>query len=164
MNWTHLIESGRLGEIRKALRDGEAPKGPDKYGYPLVHVALIRDDSSFRIVGWLLDAGHDPNQKDRARFKQTPLHLAAEQADLETMELLLEHGALPDVPDNWGNGPAWKALHAGGLVIHSERRPRFEKAVRMLVAAGADLDRLNQAGKSCRAHLRDACWSALADL
>jgi len=164
MNWTDLIKSGSLRDIRKALRENTPDLGHDKYGYTLLHYAVMRDDSSFRIGQWLLDAGADPNATDRARFKQTPLHLAAEKAELELAELLLERGAEPDRPDNWGNGPAWKALHFGGLDINTAKRPRFERFVRLLVEAGADLDRKNEAGKTCRDHFAHGWWGGLADL
>lgn len=158
------MKSGGLRELRAAFRDGTPPLGPDAHGYPLLHWAAMRKDGGFRTAGWLLDAGADPNQIDRARFRQTALHLAAEAADLELAELLMDRGAQPDLPDAWGNGPAWKALHFGALDINDAKRPRFERMVRLLVARGADLDRLNHAERSARSQLRFACWSALADL
>ncbi|HJN75310.1 MAG TPA: ankyrin repeat domain-containing protein [Myxococcota bacterium] len=165
MNWTRLIQTGGLREIRAALREGSPRLGRDSAGYPLLHHAAMREDSSFRICAWLLDAGADPNERDGARFEQTALHLAAERGNIELAERLLEAGAEPDPPDKWGNGPVWKALHFGGLEINTPRRARFGRLVRLLVEAGADLDRVNDSGRTPRAsHLAQSLWAELADL
>ena len=164
MNWPTLIKTGSLRELRTAFKEGTPNLSKDSRGYPLLHHACMRQDGGFRAAKYLLAAGADPNERDSARFEQTALHLAAEQGDLELAELLLEHGAKPDEQDYWGNGPVWKALHTGGLEVNAPRRGRWEQMVRLLVKAGADLDRENAAGKAARSHFRHEIWASLREL
>lgn len=164
MNWPRLIKEGSLRELRQAFKEGSPRLVKDAAGYPLLHNACMRQDGGFRAAKYLLAAGADPNEKDSARFQQTALHLAAEQGDLELAELLLENGAQPDEPDAWGNGPVWKALHTGGLKVQDARRPRYVRMVKLLVAAGADLDRENANGKAARSHFRHEIWAELREL
>jgi ankyrin repeat protein len=164
MNWPTLIKTGTLRELRQAFKDGQPNLARDSRGYPLLHHACMRQDGGFRAARALLDAGADPNERDTARFRQTPLHLAAEQGDLELAELLLERGARPDEPDAWGNGPVWKALHTGGLEVQAPRRGRYVRMVQLLVRHGADLDRLNDEGKSPRHHLRHPWCAELREI
>ena len=49
----------------------------------------------------LLDAGEDPNRRNPPGFHAhaTPLHQAVAGGHLETVHLLVEHGAARDIPD-----------------------------------------------------------------
>ncbi len=164
MNWPNLIKTGTLRELRQAFLEGAPNLAPDSRGFPLLHHACMREDGGFRAAKALLDAGADPNEKDGGRFRQTPLHLAAEQGDLELAELLLERGAEADTRDAWGNGPVWKALHSGSLDVQGPRRGRYVRMVRLLVEHGAELDRDNEAGFSPRHHLRHPWYEELREL
>ncbi|MFM1885701.1 MAG: hypothetical protein RL026_858 [Pseudomonadota bacterium] len=74
----------------------------------------------------------------------TPLLRAAKAGDLEVMQLLLAHGALPDLANAQGVTPLMAA--AGDGHIHDPTRGRYRTeddalaAVEMLLEAGADAD------------------------
>ncbi len=67
------------------------------------------------------------------------LHIAAGAGSPEAVERLLAAGAAVDRPDRQGRSPAAiavRSVHVGGA-----RGPRYIAVLRLLVAAGADLDR-----------------------
>ena len=56
----------------------------------------------------LLEAGHDPDIGDRDGF--VPLHLAAQQGNVEVVEVLLAAGATVDAVNKYGNTPLFVAV------------------------------------------------------
>lgn len=59
-----------------------------------------------------LEAGADPNRFMACHTHSTPLHQAALEGDLETMKLLVAHGARSDIEDKlWHGTPLGWALH-----------------------------------------------------
>jgi ankyrin repeat protein len=82
------------------------------------------------IVRILLDAGEDPNRYNPVGGHShcTPLHQAAAYGTLELVQLLLEHGARPDIKDClWRGTPAGWAHHVGRTEMEAYLRP-LEKA------------------------------------
>lgn len=72
-----------------------------------LHYAALRDDPEDAQAS--LTADDDPNLADEeAGF--TPLHLAAQECSLEVARLLLDHGARPDEPNQYGNTPLFLAV------------------------------------------------------
>ncbi len=67
------------------------------------------------------------------------LHIAAGAGSPEAVERLLAAGAAVDRPDREGRSPAFLALRS--TYLGGTRGPRYIAAFRLLVAAGADLDR-----------------------
>jgi hypothetical protein len=66
------------------------------------------------LVRWLLDQGADPNARADAQSRQTALHAAAWNGDLEMVRLLVEAGADPrardgqydNIPEGWAETAA----------------------------------------------------------
>jgi len=100
-----------------------------------------------RIAKLLLDAGSDPNTKNRRGA--TPLHYACDarpsagglwdpMAQVALIDVLAEHGAQLNVGDRGGATP-----------LHRAARSRSASAVRQLLACGARTDgRLRQRGST----------------
>lgn len=84
--------------------------------------------------------GEDVGPEDEALM--TPLHLACQQERFEAARVLIAAGASVDAQDVHGNTALWRAVFAfqGG----------DPQLIRLLVAAGADLDRKNKSGRSPR--------------
>jgi len=83
------------------------------------------------IVRILLDAGEDPNRYNPVRGHShcTPLHQAAAYGTMELVNLLLEHGARPDIKDVlWKGTPAGWANHIGRTEMEAYLRPLEKKA------------------------------------
>lgn len=97
----------------------------DETGETPLHSALCKSSASHdRVVRVLLSNGADPNSKTKvgvetggfmrdARTKgETPLHRAAAFASAETVQLLLDAGALKEVRDCNGDTPlSWGSWH-----------------------------------------------------
>lgn len=100
-------------------------------------------------ISWLLGQKVNPDDTQwktynhRANDGQTPLHVAAMQAQLEAVKLLLEAGANPNAVDKKGNTPLMIA--ASGLAGDAEREWH---TVDCLLRAGADPSRRNHEGKT----------------
>jgi len=74
---------------------------------------INRSDSEIRnrLIDLLLQAGIDPNYKNR--FGETPLLHAVENCDIKLTEKLLKAGANPNTPDSRGATPL-RAAHDRG--------------------------------------------------
>ena len=117
------------------------------------------------IVQMLLDKGADPNIQliHRPRYRQavfergadiilsagaTPLLRAARAADIPVIKLLLAHGALVELPDQFGVTPFMAAAGLGfgarasrGQGVSQEQRI---EALKIFLAAGAKINRLTK--------------------
>jgi Ankyrin repeats (3 copies) len=85
------------------------------------------------IVRILLNAGEDPNRYNPVGGHShcTPLHQAAAYGTLELVQLLLEHGARPDIKDVlWRGTPAGWANHIGRTEMEAYLRPLEEKTAK----------------------------------
>ncbi len=109
-----LIENG--ASPNQALDDtGETP----------LHAALCKASAGHdRVVRVLLKAAADPNvrtkvgvetgalMRDARTRGETPLHRAAAFANAESVQLLLDSGAVKDAKDAYGDSPlAWASWH-----------------------------------------------------
>ncbi|KAJ3459084.1 hypothetical protein MRS44_015157 [Fusarium solani] len=82
------------------------------------------------LAHFLLDLGAHPDARDGSYRKTTPLHTAVECHEEHAVQLLLAHGADPDLADYTDATPLHLSIaKPGGLAI-----------AKMLVQAGADLD------------------------
>ncbi len=117
------------------------------------------------VVKLLLEKGADPNiqLKHRPRYRQavfergadiilsmgaTPLLRAARAADVPVIKLLLAHGALVELPDQFGVTPVMAAAGLGfgarasrGKGVSEDQRIA---ALKILLAAGGDINRLTR--------------------
>ena len=100
-------------------------------GAKIEHPQVLEGVAASREPGWvkmLLEAGANPNLGSE-REGETPLHLAVFSMDLETIKLLLEHGADVTLKDNKGNTPIDAA--------EAERPDRMTEILPLLRAAAA---------------------------
>ena len=111
--------------------------GPDASGEPFVkgstalHYAV--NDGKLMLVRTLIEHGADVNASNACWFRSV-LSWAANNARLETIQLLLAEGAKPDSLD---------ALHAaawGGSDCGKGREREYAAALRLLIEAGADMN------------------------
>jgi ankyrin repeat protein len=122
--------------------------------------------SALQLAGRLLEMGVDPNTQlnmhrpgrggNTARFTDdllttgcTPLLRAAWSADHRAVELLLRHGALPDLPNVMGVTPLMGASgigygggssRAGVQALGPDPEANALEVIRLLLAAGADVN------------------------
>jgi hypothetical protein len=80
---------------------------------------------------------------------QTPLGVAVEGGQKEIAELLLEHGADPNLANGYGNTPLHHAVESGRTA------EEIAASLRLLLASGADLGAPNHNGHT---PLRTAIW------
>jgi hypothetical protein len=104
---------GRLGAAKRLLASASNTEQ---------HEALVLASMNHHVdvVALLLDAGVDPNRynPDGMHSHSTPLHSAAFDGDLATVQLLVTHGARYDIRDTLWNGTAvgW-AEHGGQQAV-----------------------------------------------
>ncbi|KAM7448499.1 BRCA1-associated RING domain protein 1 [Porites harrisoni] len=104
----------------------------NKRGETPLQVATIK--GCLETVKKLLGEGADPNTKDHAGW--TPLHEACNHGYLAIAELLLDHGAMIDIPGGFDHDmPLHDAVTNGRLEI-----------ARLLLSRGAPLDVRNKRG------------------
>lgn len=125
--------------------------------------------TSLEIIERLLEAGANPNAQlkllqpyrnvldDRGAdpllgIGTTPLIRAAKAGDTAAIELLLDHGALPDLPQAEGVTPLMAA--AGLMFLPIDTRGRYVTeaeavaSIERLLEAGADVDRKDALGRT----------------
>ena len=111
--------------------------GPDEKGQPFVKDATAlhyaANDGKIRLMKRLIELGADVNANE-ANWYRSVLSWAANNAELEAIQLLLDHGADPK---------SLNAVHAaayGGSDCGAEEGDRYVEAIKLLVAAGADIN------------------------
>lgn len=99
----------------------------------------------------LVERGADVNLSSRNALRVAPLHSAVAAGSQELVDLLLAHGARPDVAESVEATP-----------LHSAAGHGSQGIVRSLLAAGADRHRRNQDGKTPADVARDYGHAELA--
>ncbi|KAH9225275.1 hypothetical protein K456DRAFT_59612 [Colletotrichum gloeosporioides 23] len=95
--------------------------GPDGFG-PSVRECCLS------MIDWQNEGYSVPDGISIEPFMHTPLGVAILYNNLACAELLLQHGADPNIPGEWGQSPLFFA-----------NRNRSEEAVELLIAHGARL-------------------------
>jgi ankyrin repeat protein len=135
------------------------------------HISLD-ETKSLQIIKMLLDAGAFPNVQlkllppfrsvgaDRGvdqmlTIGATPLLRAAKALDAPAIKLLLEHGALPNLPNNRGTTPVMAAAGLGsvdadtrGIFTTEDVQQRSIASLELLLAAGGDLSLTESRGQT----------------
>jgi ankyrin repeat protein len=111
--------------------------GPDHKGQPFVKgstaLHYAANDGKLRLIRKLIEYGADVNASNSCWFRSV-LSWAANNARIDTIKLLLAHGAKPDSLD---------ALHAaawGGSACGKGQEREYAASLKLLVEAGADMN------------------------
>jgi hypothetical protein len=121
-------ERGDLGEVASRISAGDAVDARDPRNRTPLHRAAIADQQN--AAAMLLDHGADPNAL--AEGGMTPLHFAAMLGYPELAGLLMRRGARSDIRNASGLMPLHLAAN--------------DKVVKVLAAAGADVNALSSKG------------------
>jgi RNA polymerase sigma factor (sigma-70 family) len=113
--------AGKAELVTLLLEAGASPNAADEFASCL-HWTVYRNRPDMAEI--LFTHGADPNV--RARYRQTPLHVAAQSGKVEMAKLLLAHGAQVSARDANGQTPLEMAIAAGS-----------EEMIEVLRAAGA---------------------------
>jgi len=137
-----------LEAVRRLLAAGASPAG-------LEHEAAIdRHGEEVAVLEALLDAGARADARDS--LGDTPLHAAAKYGSPATVRALLARGAEVDAANRQGETPL-----CGALWMPSLAPERTAQVAAILVAAGADPDRADGAGRTPRALAQESGDAAL---
>lgn len=112
---------------------GRHPYAAD-YGLSL-HTAAVHHPER---IAELIRAGHDPN--DRNHMFGTPLMAAVRFGKTRSVEVLLAHGADPNIPDKLGHLPLPYAARSEGMGM--------KEIVELLVNHGADVNAKGYYGRA----------------
>jgi ankyrin repeat protein len=128
----------------------------------MIYIPSLDDTSALDIVAMLLEKGANPNIQLKRRPPYlnvpqdrggdtilaqgaTPLLRAARAGDAESVKLLLEHGAIVDLPSAYGVTPLMAAAGVEYGLRVTRGRHRTEEGqlatLQLLVDAGADIER-----------------------
>ena len=130
-------------EVVKFFMDQGAKPGRQTLFRALWDAESHRMDCSHATIQYLLEAGADPDELDTKG--QTPLMVAADRNDKESVDLLLAKKA--DV--NIQAGPYhWTALHMACGRAVANHRPETLEIVQALLKAGADPNLKDSFGRS----------------
>src|SRR5580692_9019902 len=98
----------------------------------------------------------------------TPLIRAAKAGDSASIQLLLAHGARPDLPNSLGITPLMAAAGIGSTTIDIRARFRNEKkclsSAQLLLAAGVDVNAANGTGQTALHGAAQAGWNGFVQL
>ena len=88
-------EDGNLSETQRLSAAGFDVNLMDEIGKGALHYAV--EGEHYKVVQWLLVNGANVNSHEPDIIGETPLSLAAQRDYPELVELLLKHGADPDI-------------------------------------------------------------------
>lgn len=124
----------------------------DEFGRTsLVNSALY---NNVELIDWLLDNGADIDSTDNNGY--SALHFAAQEANNESLSLLIKKKANINIQDIHGNTPAWVCImnwKGGGNLTN----------LKTLYKNGADLTIKNNAGRNAKDIIPEKILSKLKD-
>jgi ankyrin repeat protein len=103
-------------------------------------------------INRLLEEGADLNEQE-PEVGSTALILAADYDQLDAAKILVENGADPNLPDNYGNTPLMGAVFMEN-----------KEMVKLLLNAGADPNFENDEGMSALTYAKDFGYTELVEL
>jgi ankyrin repeat protein len=141
--------------------------------------------TALQVIDMLLKAGADPDMQlklfppyrslgqDRGgdgmlTVGTTPLIRAAKAGDSASIQLLLAHGARPDLQNSLGITPLMAAAGIGSTTIDIRARFRNEQkcvvSARLLLAKGAEVNAVNNNGQTALFGAAQAGWNSFVQL
>uniref|UniRef100_UPI003AAEEBE4 cyclin-dependent kinase 4 inhibitor C n=1 Tax=Centroberyx gerrardi TaxID=166262 RepID=UPI003AAEEBE4 len=125
--------SGNLPEVLFLLRNGADVNGRNIYGRTSLQVVKLSNPA---VAEALLKAGANPNMRDPV-CNLTVTHDAAREGFVDTVRVLVDHGADVNLLDEYGNLPLHLAAREGCLEV-----------VQLLLGLTADPGRPNGHGQT----------------
>ena len=124
--WREFLKSKRLMSLAKCVFKLRIIEDEIE-----LHTAVMQDNTdNIKII---LSMGFvDVNCEGLFGCNFTPLHAASYKGNKESVKILLNSGADPNLHDRWGNTPLHKAAYYG-----------YEEVVEILVEGGADFNLCN---------------------
>ena len=153
LHWA--AKKGRTRTAKLRIEAGADINAKDKYGETPLHLAA--DFGKMKVAQLLIKAGADVNAKNNSGL--TPLHWAANSGYTNIMQLLIAAGADINAKDDDGATPLHWATAFGNtfehiiMAVRSGTRSRLNRlrrieTVRLLIAAGADINAKYNDGKT----------------
>ncbi|XP_008406101.1 cyclin-dependent kinase 4 inhibitor B [Poecilia reticulata] len=139
---------GKLEEVLNLLQAGADVNGLNEFRRTPLQVAMLGNTN---LVEVLLAAGADPNAQDPT-LNLTVTHDAAREGFVETVRVLVNHGAEVNLADETGNLPLHLAAKGGHLEV-----------VRMLLDLTEDPRRTNDLGHTALSLAREFKQEETAD-
>ncbi|MEO0374665.1 MAG: protein kinase [Cyanobacteria bacterium P01_A01_bin.17] len=145
------INQGNVAVVEQFLDKGISPNSKAYNGNTLLHWAV--SNGRPKVVDLLVERGAklDEIYKPDGR---TVLHVGVQHDQPEVAAVLLRRGALVNHRDYYGNTPLHKALLKDDVSLYfgmaTTSHAPSKDIVTLLVAAGADLDAINDRGKTPR--------------
>lgn len=126
---------------KKKVQKKKRRPNVNKCGTNDLHIATLEND--IVRVPQLIASGVDVNALDDDGF--APLHLAVQHNYKDMVRTLLDHDAIVDVKDSYGNSPLMKALDSCYIAMAIDS-PDPGAIIKMLLQAGADPNSKNNYG------------------
>ncbi|HVP46227.1 MAG TPA: ankyrin repeat domain-containing protein [Bryobacteraceae bacterium] len=142
---------GQFERVKAALQ--EDPSRANQLsadGFPPLGLATYFGHHDVVIL--LLAQHADPSAQSRNQIQVAPLHAAVERQDQTLVEILLSHGADPNVPE-----------FLGGTPLHTAAMSGADSIVRMLVLHGADTGLKMKDGRTAQELAATAKHAELAE-
>lgn len=145
------INQGDLEIVKKYLDKGVSPNSRAYNGNTLLHWSVSNGKAD--VVNLLIERGANLHQT-YAPDNRTVLHLGVQHDTPAVAKVLLKHGAKVNARDINGNTPLHKALLKDDIRFYfgmnSNSNKPSEEIIQLLVAAGADVEAVNQYGTTPR--------------
>jgi uncharacterized protein len=134
-----IFEASATGKInnimRQLARDPQLVNAYASDGFQALGLASYF--GHFDVVDYLVKAGAPVNSAARNELKAAPIHSAAAAGQAKITELLLQHGADPNISEQGGYTPLHAAAENGDIEV-----------IRVLLYGGADLTLRRDDGKA----------------
>ncbi|ETS76986.1 hypothetical protein PFICI_10860 [Pestalotiopsis fici W106-1] len=134
------VHDGNLPLVESLVREGASLSNRDSAGRTALHVAVMKKSHDQAIMDLLLSAGGKDLVNLGDENRQTALHYAAERGLIETINILVSHGADTGTTDNFGFSPFLWAVVAGQVGVTEK-----------LLILGANVNSFSADGKSALA-------------
>jgi ankyrin repeat protein len=171
---TYAIAHGPASLVSMMLELGADPNVDDGDGFPPLIAALTGASAQADVVELVEDLiAHGADVDQRGVNGYAPLHIAAEQGDLAMVDLLVSHGADPNVVASIDDmeTPVEVASAAGHVDVVERLRPLTVRldweaasragdvaAIGQLLAAGQDIDATDGHGQTALMRASHAGW------